>query len=220
MLNSYLKVERSSHNLPLPINCQEEILCEDMKFSDLRSSLDTALHNWLLNKKNPLFGYLLISTAPYKTGGDHSCVLLESSLMRQIRQFVYDRKFMGFKENREIAIIIHAFLGPTKNTFIKLFPQYQKVFDILTEIQNNLVEDILKLEVKEENLIENPIDPNVINYLGTIVRKKITINKLDVETSKKHILGIINNSKHINSYISLYIKKIDDSPNSDYLQTV
>jgi hypothetical protein len=183
---------------------------DESKLHEIYSSLSTSLHSWLSTKQNPLFGYLLISTEPYKVGGDHSCVLLESSLMRQIRQFVYDKKYMDFGEHRELAIIINGFLNTQKDVFIQLFPQYQSYFTQLENIQNELVENILNkimlsdITVMDENM--PLVEAQPVNYLSSIIRKKITLDVNDKEVSKKHINGIINNT----SYTRLYIQMLSD----------
>jgi hypothetical protein len=207
--NSNININRSNHDLPLNIPCQEKIT-DESKLHEIYSSLSTSLHSWLSTKQNPLFGYLFISTELYKVGGDHSCVLLESSLMRQIRHFVYDKKYMDFGEYRELSIIINGFLSPQKHIFIQLFPQYQSYFTQLETIQTELADNILKTimsnntELTNENI--NIVNANPVDYLSSIIKKTITLNTNDEELSKKHINGIINDT----SYTRLYIQMLNN----------
>jgi hypothetical protein len=203
--NSTIQINRSNHNLPLDIPYQEKIT-DEVKLHDLYSILSSSLHNWINTKTNTLFGYLLISTESYKVSGDHSCILLESSLMRQIRQFVYDKKFMEFGEDRELAIIVNGFLSPQKNIFIELFPQYQSYFTQLEIIQQNLIENILNNSTNEQKETIPIVTADPVSYLTSVVQKKITLDTNDIELSKKHIYGIINHT----SYIRLYLQMLSN----------
>lgn len=201
--------DRTSHGLPYSIAAQEELIAVP-KLRQLYSSLATSLQNWLTTKKNPLFGYLFISTAPYRVGGDHSCVLLESSLMRMIRQSVYDRRFMEYGANRTLATVITGYLGPNRTTFIELFPQHAPLFAQLDTLQNGFVQDILrrltitKLPADDEKatdlIAQKPVDADAVDYLANLVQKKITIKEQDAD-AERHVTGIINNTKYVGIYM-------------------
>lgn len=201
-----MQIDRKEHDLTLPIPCQEEVPGDNVKLSELYSSLSTSLDKWVSTKENPLFGYLLISTEPYRVGTDHSCVLLESNLMRSIRQFVYDRKYMEYGENRDLATVVHGFLSPHRKTFIALFPQYQPQFDKLDVLQQNLVALIMKRNLAqptEEKTIDTPnVVADPVEYLLSAIQKKMTIDTNNPE-SQKHVLGIINHTCHTRLYMKL-----------------
>lgn len=237
--NGHIEFIRTTHELPYKIQYQEEIAGE-IKLQELYSNLSTSLSNWLNTKKDPLFGYMLISNAPYKVGGDHSCILFKSSLVLQIERFLYDKKFMEYGKDRSVAVIVNGFLGSNNKIFTEILPQYKPEFERLTAIQEKLVSDILDNMVKMDKSIINgnniktgcdapgnnnqtvcvspnnngdndklnnleSIPNNHVQYFTELVKNKLksTINLVDVENTKSHIKGIINNTKFTKIYISL-----------------
>jgi hypothetical protein len=209
--NGKIVFDRINHGLPFDICVQDELV-EVPKLRQIYSNLSTSLHNWLTTNKDPLFGYLFVSTAPFRTAGDHSCVLLESSLMRQIRQSVYDRRYMEFGPNRKLATVINGYLGPNRETFIKLFPQYLDIYTKLGEVQGNLVDGILNkltsakeepTEAKSTVDVAEEVKCDPVDYLAALVSKKITIDATKQEEAGRHVTGIINNHKYTGVYMDL-----------------
>jgi hypothetical protein len=199
--------DRTAHGLPFAIPVQEELATEP-KLRTIYSNLSSSLPSWLNTGKDPLFGYMLVSTAPYRAAGDHSCVLFESSLMRNIRQLVYDKKFMEYGTERLLATAVHAYLGNSRDIFIKLFPRYQSVYSALDSLQNRITSDILKYIEENGAPAQNEKDAidmqksSHVEFFAGIICKKITIDPTNAEANK-HIYGVINNPKYTRLYIGL-----------------
>jgi hypothetical protein len=203
-----------THKLPFDIPCQVEV-SKGVKLRELYSDVYTALDKWVATKKDPLFGYMLISNQPFKTGGDHSCILLVSSLMYQIRKFAYDGPFMKYGEDRTLAIATYGFLGPRRKIFLDLFPRYKQIFERLEIVQDELANGILKYlqnsnnDSDDSNCINHTelsnVTKNHTEYLAKIVQKKLktTLQDRDSETVLVHVLGIINSTTHANIYMDL-----------------
>lgn len=195
-------INRNSHELLLNIPYQKKVDL-NINLKDIYSNLSKSLDQWKDNKKDPLYGYILFLNDKYTSGGDHSCLLLESNLMRNIRQFAYDRKYNEFGNDKENSVITHAFLGPNKKLFIELFPQYLDKYNKLEEVQNLLCQQIENQNEKSDNLEEknNPIDKkienNCIQYLIDEIKSKITLDKKNYI----HIKPFINNVKYIQIYL-------------------
>jgi hypothetical protein len=124
---------------------------------------------------------------------------------------------MSYGSNRELATIIHGYLGTHRKVFIDLFPQYQPYYEKLDKIQQDLVREIIAYNksngtsaVANSNSAElanlNSVDADPVEYLTKLIQKKLTLNAENDEESGKHILGIINNVKFTNLYIGLFNK--------------
>jgi hypothetical protein len=107
--------------------------------SNMIKSLNNTLHDYLRGQK-PNFGYLLVD----KTKGmnDKQIILMESKLMKTVRQLVYNiPKKMTL--NCELYITLKAFLSIHNRLFIRLFPQYKSTFDKYYAFINDLTKDII-----------------------------------------------------------------------------
>lgn len=112
---------------------QEKVSFES--FKELLGSIQNL--ETCLEKSN--FGYVLRSP--------ERCIMIESPLMRNIRQFLYDRRITENADALEIPrdayILISTFLNPARrDTFTKLFPQFSGCMKELSDTRNKSVANI------------------------------------------------------------------------------
>jgi hypothetical protein len=112
---------------------------------ELYKKSSTALNDFL-EKKEVNYGYILRSVN-YEVTGYHSDLLIESSLMKFIRNTWYDKPIINECRARgvskELTITLAMFLNDEKrSTFLKLFPQYIPTFDIYSELLSNVVNNL------------------------------------------------------------------------------
>lgn len=130
-------------------------------FGTLNHSLDNFINN---TGDGVLYGYILRTKNKAETG-DHSSILLESSLLQKIRQLYYHSNFSKFanemKYDRELYTITFAYLNINSHTtFINLFPQYRPQYDKLDAITADLVKKVMTYSnnPSESNL---PMNSNI-----------------------------------------------------------
>lgn len=213
-LDGNYNINRDAHGISLNIPYQYK-LTTTIKMRDLYSTLSAAVSNWN-NEQEPLFGYLLIAKTNLKQNMEHYCVLLESSLLRQIRQFIYDKKFMDYGAYRELASIIAAYISPKRQLFLDMFPIYSEAYKIIEDVQKDTVNNIYAKLITGEILnplndqsskrleILNNVGIDPIEYLTECVRKKLTLTNIKPEDARTHIYNIINDATYINIHIHLY----------------
>jgi hypothetical protein len=131
---------------PIPlIQAQKRIETPVNNIKDLYKKSVTALNDFL-DKKEVNYGYILRSVN-YEATGYHSDLLVESSLMKFIRNTWYDPSIINECQARgvskELTITLAVFLNDEKrSTFLKLYPQYAETFGIYGELIANVVHNI------------------------------------------------------------------------------
>jgi len=122
------------------------IITEKPNFDTLIETNNKALRNYLKEFRID-FGYIL--RGEFAESKEQSNILLESTLLKKIRQLIYNfprELTMNLtNENRLGYIILRAYLNySNRKIFIDLFPQYQRKFDEYKELINNLVTRIVQ----------------------------------------------------------------------------
>ena len=132
---------------------------ESKNIKELFPLLKKSLNDFIYRKNETKinYGYILRSKDPKKTG-ENSIILLESSLLQNIRKLFYHSSFNKVSQemdyDRETYIIINSFLDVNRNYLFKLlFPQYLQTFAVLDNITNDLVNNIIynKNSIKLKN---------------------------------------------------------------------
>lgn len=123
-------------------------------FNKLNGSYDK-----FLEKGISLYGFLLfakqtgeqqyMSPEGFIENKNHASIILESSLMKYIRNLWYDASYTSFSRqndyNRNKTILINSFLDNNRiDIFNKLFPQFVTTMNNLVDSEINLVETIYK----------------------------------------------------------------------------
>ena len=210
-----VELERNHHGLSIAIPYQEKIDLSNKTLKSVYTNLSNSLDRWINREESevePLYGYIIVSPDKYSAAGDHSYVLLESSLMRKIRQFIYDSKYNKYGNDKQLATIVDAFLGSDKKIFIKLFPQYTEIYEQIEKLQlelckkitvkylNGLGKSNLLTDNMNKSLIETKINTDPIDFFIDEINLVITIKN---ETDYAHILPYINSTKYTNIYFNL-----------------
>jgi hypothetical protein len=131
-------------------------------FSKLNHSLDE-----FVNARTVLYGFIL-RTKNNKETGDHSNILLESSLLQKIRQLYYHSRFnevaKEMKYDRDLYIVTYSYLNINSHSiFINLFPQYIPLYKKLDSITATLVNQVM-------TYANNPLSYNVKSPMYKTVR--------------------------------------------------
>lgn len=126
------------------------------------SSTNANAYNEFCVRGAVLYGYMLISKTPEKTG-DCSVVLLESSLLAAIRSLWYHSSYIRLSKSYQVSqmniIITSSFLDPMrKPVFLKLFPQYSKEFARIEEKEGVVIDQVLNRLQTQDQDQEQPID--------------------------------------------------------------
>jgi hypothetical protein len=200
--------------------------CIDFKY--LHNSLHNSLHNYMLNN-TVNYGFILRSK-DYNLTKEYSCILLESKLMQKIRQLCYHSDFNNYanemNHDRELSTIIYSYLNINNcNIFIKLFPQYNKIYKLLTKIRNSIVANVIKYANQNINSLRDTnqthdykkLQLNTHNqekYMHVIVAyiyKKINIQCF-IDTNNKYItqqiISFISNKQFIKVYYNMVVYNI------------
>ena len=134
------------NNLNIPEQTTINMNLQDIKmlYNDLNQSLNDFIHE---PSVHPLYGYMLRSKDPSKTGS-HSNIVLESSLLQKIRQLYYHSSLsihaQEMKYEKDIYITIYSYLDTNRHIlFRKLFPHYIDSFNKLDTITSSLVKNII-----------------------------------------------------------------------------
>jgi hypothetical protein len=116
-------------------------------FTDLNQAIDDFIYNHQPGDK-PLYGFILRSKDPSKTGS-HSNILLESTLLQKIRHLYYHSSLntaaQEMRYDRNTYILIYSYLDTNRHIlFRKLFPQFIEQFNKLDVITTNIVKNIIE----------------------------------------------------------------------------
>ncbi len=219
------KNENLKFSYTSPINCiqeQEKINCiienseskienPKLNVNTMKISCDKALKDYektYLNK-NPsiLFGYILRSKNKEITK-ENSNLIIESSLLRKIRKIFYDKNFKFYIKidnyNRENYILLYNYIDFSDNrTFLLLFPQYKRNFELFDNIVNKLVTNIIRTyqnTISYSNINYDQYQ-NIIHQIINYVDMRLTFNS-DNKDHEKFIKQVIRSPTMIDK---LYI---------------
>lgn len=164
------------------------------------------------SRLGPMFGYILRSKYPEKTGC-HSDILIESKILRNIRKMVYTRNNKNESENnnydRENYFILKAFLSRRDYlTFFRLFPQYKEQHDLCKETIDKLVDCMI--DEKNNNLTSSnktceyrKVAKYFLKHLNNFITIDNEITGTSVKEIKKVMMNFILNPKNIDQIYPL-----------------
>lgn len=180
--------------------------------------LKNSLNNFIYKKNDTEinYGYILRSKDPKKTG-ENSIILLESSLLQNIRKLFYHNSFNKVSQergyNRTTYILINSYLDVNKNYLFKLlFPQYLHSFVILDNITNDLVnniiynKDLIKLRNKKFTLC-NPsktYTQKLQKYSETLY--ELIKNFYNINPRDKNLYRVISTYLLNENWVDMYYK--------------
>ena len=144
--NNFLWV---NENNPLDTIPKQKVYTRELlNIRELYGQSSRALNEYLTTDTEPCYGFILRSVNFSTTKGD-SDLLVESSLMRKIRNIWYDTKLIKFchankQYEKEQVITLNAYLSADLyQCFLQLFPQYQETFATynkkITELANEII---------------------------------------------------------------------------------
>lgn len=140
-------------------------------FANLKYSLPDYMNNGSV-----LYGYILRSNNPLKTGY-YSNIILESSLLQKIRHMCYNSIINNTATakayNRELYMIISAFLNiNVRALFIELFPHYIEQYDAIATAIESLISDTIGYVDNPSSLCESDENyenvKNIYNSISTL----------------------------------------------------
>jgi len=199
-------------------------------FSETRNSYTNFVKN-----KSILYGFLLISKNP-ETSDEHlgySSILLESYLMKHIKDMWYDARYVRFSKikefNRVDTILLNSFLDRTRTElFNNIFYQYNNYILDLNAMENYIVEEIYnniktnqavyankanQIKQGDENANSSPNTnmqvahdtKQLYNNIINILTEKVTgkLNVLLHERPKQKIKDIIHVPENIDFYYKI-----------------
>lgn len=181
------------------IGVQKKINIGVTNMNFIYKKLKTAYENFV-EHKNVNYGYIL-ADKNVNTLGDDSMIILESSLLNSIRNLWYNGSYIKFSQTHKFerinTILLNSFLDDTRtDKFLKLFPQYSKEFENLSDLEKSVVLKVYD-DIKNDNK-----DPKSLHYpLINLVNNTITVSTHDNPCRK--IKDIIHNNDNIHVYYNL-----------------
>ena len=167
-----------------------------------------ALRNYLRMQEQPIhYGYIFRGS--FEELGENSNILIESSLMKKIRQLVYNLphkdELIFNNENIIDYITLRAYLNYSNSkVFIDLFPQYSRYYEKYKNFINELVNRILQC-YRNKNIKLKP--DQKIDGLATIfmqhINKNGAINPFD-DICKNIIYDYIVDIEYIDLYSKVF----------------
>lgn len=204
-----ITMERST-NIDVGIEYQKSLDLSDRQevglslVNDIVDSNSTALKKYFQSLEMPekyiRLGYIL--KFPYSVGGDHTCILMESNLMKRIRNCIYNlnnsitQTLDINNNNRKQFIVLRAFLNyNNRDVFKKLFPQYKEDFD------------------RYERLFDRVVKRMAYNYRKSELEKKLPKNYEDepeelsddfnaktIDTLVANFMSLLQGEEKVNIY--------------------
>ena len=184
--------------------------------TELMVNMQKSFKDYLFGKKEYSLGLMLRTKDESKTGS-YSDILLESSLWTEIRKLIYhipkfehrySKKLIDYNFKDMLYVILASYLDIKKHQiFIKLFPQFKRVYETIDSIIKTLAENIYKklngtlCEFTDTDF--HVLFTNIYNIIANMVEtnnkkpKHITLNENDIKK-------LIINTK----YTDLYYKNV------------
>ena len=189
----------------------QELFNDEVKdIHELFKKLPNA-YNDFLQKGESNYGYMLISKN-FEYTKDHSIIILESNLLRFIRQLWYNKQYVDFVNQKQYdritTICLNSYLDRSRyKVFLNLFPHYQSYFTHFENIKYQLVNDVylyIRNKMNNSNISSNnttyQISNEIIKYMANEVSNKITLN---LQNKPKVIISKII---HAQKYLDIYYK--------------
>lgn len=203
-IESYSTIDAKRNDInPFPdiIKPQKKVSLNDGEnATSLKKLAITALDDYLSEKKR-LFGFILRSKDESKTGM-YSNLIIESSLMWEIRKMFYNKHYTELANENNFDRIEYTLLSNylyNKKLFLKLFPQYKLCFsDIEKKINdiNNVV--VKRYQYRNANFSDETEDKytNLATDLMSGIDEVIRIN-IDDSDHVEFIKQYISNSSNL-----------------------
>ncbi len=164
-------------------------------YKKLKNAYDNYVENGHVN-----YGYIL-ADKNVNTLGDDSMIILESSLLQNIRNLWYNGAYIKFSQTHNFdrikTILLHAYLDDNRTEkFLTLFPQYSNEFVEFSKLESNIVAKVYE-EIKNgsEN-IGSPYSP-LVKSVNSIITVQTHENPC------KKIKDIIHSNEYIQYYYNL-----------------
>ena len=185
---------------------QKEI--QQIPLKNIYKNLKSAFDDYV-NNKNVLYGYILISN--YKNATNHSYIVLESNLLRFIRQSLYDQKFIQYGNYKNIAVDVYAFLSstPYKNNYLNLFPEKKELFDKFKNMHSLLVGTIKSIlqSIKNATLKPEDLNSSSVKNLESCKSSDELFDNIGLYFANE-IKSLINYANYEESVLDIHINKI------------
>ena len=163
---------------------------------------DRALKYWE-DTKEANYGYVLRSRDPTQPD-----LFLESTLLCRIREFVYHMKFIPNRERRiktkqlfsDIKyVVLRAYLDPVRRElFIRMFPQFQSIYDDIEVFINKLVQKITQPKADFE------VDPAFLDRVHIYLNKEHP--RISSRTKTSIIRDVLTNSILLDLYAEFLLQ--------------
>jgi hypothetical protein len=166
----------------------------------LYRTVKKALSSYIKDRNNACLGFILRSVN-YNETGDHSDLIIESSLMQYVRKIWYDQALVttckNYEYDRNLYASLNAYLTESLyQNFIQVFPQYMALFErFATKIQE-LVDNMIEgptgdspLDIASRTLLNN--FRNSLGYDITdkpIEEKRKILSEYVIHNENIHIL--------------------------------
>ncbi|MGL5934499.1 MAG: hypothetical protein ACRCZI_02630 [Cetobacterium sp.] len=196
----------------------KKIVFSIKSIGSLYNKLNKAYETYL-ERGISLYGFLLVSksqtiegiAADFGDDKNHANILLESTLMKYIKNLWYDASYTSFSKdrdyNRNKTILINSFLDNNRiDIFNKLFPQYADTMNSLVASEISIIDSIYD-KIKKNNedhpeeLSEELHDNDILNTLCKQVTDKLTLDSH--VRPKQKVREIIHTIDNIDYYYRL-----------------
>lgn len=190
----------------------------DIAYSEMRNNAAGAFDNFVKNKTIN-YGYCL----RHKQKPD---LFLESTLMREIRRLVYNKKNMQFADSpfyEEVFICFRAMLNrETAEIYKKLFPRHEKIWKDFCTAFDHVCDQVVYRFITQDCYALETVDRNAV-YFYRCLSKNITTTgqrraKWRNENSAEHaelranIVNFLMNPLFVNRFYSIYLEYILGNP--------
>ncbi len=191
--------QRGSFLKELPL--QKKINFKTKNMHNLYKRLKSSYDDYI-SGRSPNYGYILVSNKP-NTTKEFSVLMLESSLMKSIRNLWYNGTYVLCSKARECdrisLILLNSYLDDTRHaTFLNLFPQFSEKFVEFEKKEDEMMGSIYAI-IKKTNETETNA---ALQYLANEVQSTLTISLYSNPTQK--IKDIIHCNKYIYAYYDLF----------------
>ena len=180
----------------------------------LKKICDDALNKYINNVDEINFGYILRSRNENQTL-KYTNIIMESSLLRKIRNLYYDNYFRQQAElngfNREKYTILYNYINKsTQSIFQLLFPRYNQIIHTIEEKFQHILNDIIKEYQNKNSTFYTPYEHSKNNTNDKNIDNKGNKGNKGNKDNKDNK----DNKEYINSIISYIDSNIDININN------
>jgi hypothetical protein len=146
-----------------------------------------------INKIN--YGYIFKSRNFTHTR-EYSVILLESSLMKNLRMFCYNKNIIKNVQesnyDQYLYMIVHSYLKNTNHKkFKRMFPQYLETYKKLKKITQEIINDVKEIKMSPELSCEVECTyKNSINIYSTLVGKCDSFDRTIIKSFIRNIMWV------------------------------